>query len=46
MKSEQNPSKRLELHCTMKALNKGESVTTNTSNISNSEMDMKIESVL
>lgn len=46
MKSEQNPSKRLELHYTMKALNKGESVTTNTPSASESDLDVKIESDL
>ena len=46
MKSEQNPSKRLELHYTMKALNKGESVTTNTPNASERDLDVKIESDL
>lgn len=46
MKGKSNPSKRLELHYTMKALNKGESVTTNTPNASCSETDVKIESDL
>ena len=46
MKSEQNPSKRLELHYTMKALNKGESVTTNTPNTFESDLNVKIESDL
>ena len=46
MKSKQNPSKRLELHYIMKALNKGESVTTNTPNASERDLDVKIESDL
>jgi len=41
-----NPTKRLELHYKMKALNKGESVTTNTPNASSCGTDVKIESDL